>query len=55
MIKAVQMITLTPAQLMKIDSYKGSIAVGKDADIILFDKDINVSMTMIDGKVIYGK
>jgi N-acetylglucosamine-6-phosphate deacetylase len=42
MIKAVQMITLTPAQLMKIDNRKGSIAVGKDADIILFDNDINV-------------
>ena len=54
LIKAVQMITLTPAQLMKIDNRKGSIAIGKDADIILFDKDINVSMTMIDGKVIYG-
>ena len=53
MSKAVQMITLTPAQLMKIDNRKGSIAVGKDADIILFDEDINVSMTMINGKVIY--
>ena len=55
MIKAVQMITLTPAQLMKIDNRKGSIAVGKDADIILFDNDINVTMTMIGGKIIYGK
>jgi len=55
MIKVVQMITLTPAQLMKIDNRKGSIAVGKDADIILFDNDINVTMTMINGKVIYSE
>lgn len=54
LVEAVRMITLTPARIMKIDSSKGSIAVGKDADLVLFDKNINVSHTIIEGNVIYG-
>ncbi len=53
--KAVEMMTLTPARLMKIEDRKGSIEVGKDADIVIFDKDINIQMTMIGGKKIYVK
>lgn len=32
---------------------KGSLRRGKDADIIIFDKDINVNMTMVEGKIVY--
>lgn len=53
--EAVQIMTLTPARLMKIDDRKGSIAPGKDADIVLFDDGINVSLTMIGGRIVYGK
>lgn len=53
--EAVQIMTLTPARLMKIDDRKGSLTPGKDADIVLFDDDIHVSMTMIGGRVVYGK
>lgn len=53
--EAVQIMTLTPARLMHIDDRKGSIVRGKDADIVLFDEDINVSLTMIGGKVVYQK
>jgi N-acetylglucosamine-6-phosphate deacetylase len=28
---------------------------GKDADIVMFDKDINVILTMVEGKVVYSK
>lgn len=55
LVNAVKMMTLTPAQMMKIDDRKGSVAVGKDADILIFDDNINVSMTMIGGKVIYSE
>ncbi|MFN3380831.1 MAG: amidohydrolase family protein, partial [Runella zeae] len=33
---------------------KGSLAKGKDADIVIFDKDITVSMTMVEGRVVYS-
>ena len=34
---------------------KGELAVGKDADIILFDDDINIAMTIIKGKIVYQR
>ena len=49
---AVKMATLTPARIIGEDVRKGSIAVGKDADIILFDDNINVKLTMIGGKTV---
>ncbi len=50
--EVVKMLTLTPARLLKIDSAKGSIAEKKDADLIVFDKDINVSTVMVMGNII---
>ncbi len=55
LIEAVRMMTLTPARIMSVDVKKGSIAVGKDADIIIFDESINVEMTMINGEVVFTK
>ena len=53
--EAVRMMTLTPARIMKIDKHKGSIAVGKDADILIFDEDINIQSTIIRGNILYNK
>ena len=39
---AVKMATLTPATVINHQSSKGQIKVGCDADIILFDDDINI-------------
>ena len=50
---AIQMATLTPARIMKVADKKGSIEVGKDADIVIFDEDINVGKTVVKGKIIY--
>jgi len=49
--EAVKMITLSPARVMRIDQAKGSITPGKDADIIVFDEDIHVQLTMIRGEI----
>ncbi len=54
LLDAVCMITSTPARIMKIENRKGSLVKGKDADIIIFDDDINIKMTMINGKVVYA-
>src|SRR5690554_1408927 len=53
LVEAVKMLTLTPARIMKIDSNKGSVAIGKDADFVIFDENINVSHTILEGNVIY--
>ncbi|HAL81327.1 MAG TPA: N-acetylglucosamine-6-phosphate deacetylase [Mucilaginibacter sp.] len=55
LIEAVQMATATPATIMKIIDKKGSLVNGKDADIVIFDENINVEMTIIKGKIVHGK
>ncbi|TAN15591.1 MAG: N-acetylglucosamine-6-phosphate deacetylase, partial [Chitinophagaceae bacterium] len=50
---AVRMITHTPARIMGVSESKGSLAVGKDADIVIFDQDIHIKSTIIKGKVVY--
>lgn len=52
---AVRMITRTPAVILGIENKKGSLIPGKDADIIIFDDDIEVQMTIMNGKVIYTR
>jgi N-acetylglucosamine-6-phosphate deacetylase len=51
--EAIQMITSTPARILGVADKKGSILKGKDADLVLFDSDINISMTIIKGEIIY--
>jgi N-acetylglucosamine-6-phosphate deacetylase len=53
--EALKTITLNPARLLGIEEEKGSIAAGKDADIVIFDKEFDVKMTMIRGKIAYRK
>jgi len=50
---AIRMMTMTPAVIMKIADHKGSLTPGKDADIVIFDELINVSATMVKGKIVY--
>lgn len=49
--QAVKMMTYNPAKIMGVEKSKGSIAVGKDADIIVFDQEINIKMVMVGGKI----
>lgn len=46
----IRMASLSPAKAIGIDKYKGSIEIGKDADLILIDKNINILGTMVMGK-----
>jgi len=52
---AVKMASATPARIMGIDNKKGSIAIGMDADIVIFDGEINVKTTIIKGQVVYDR
>ncbi|GAA0700888.1 amidohydrolase [Paraclostridium ghonii] len=58
--KAIESITINPAKTLGIDHRVGSIEVGKDADIVIWDNNpleiqSNVLYTIIDGKVVYRK
>ncbi|NIM03807.1 N-acetylglucosamine-6-phosphate deacetylase [bacterium] len=52
-LEAVRVASLNPARLLGLDDRKGSIEKGKDADIVIFDKDFNVQYTIIGGKIFY--
>ncbi|MDN5352685.1 MAG: N-acetylglucosamine-6-phosphate deacetylase [Clostridiales bacterium] len=45
----VRLAALNPARLLGIEDSKGSIDVGKDADIIVFDEDITVRHAFVCG------
>jgi len=53
--EAVRMITATPARILGISDKKGELVVGKDADIVIFDSNIHIAMTMIKGDVVYDR
>ena len=48
---AVRMASLNPARAIGVDNKKGSIEIGKDADLIIFDDDLNILKAMVKGKV----
>jgi N-acetylglucosamine-6-phosphate deacetylase len=52
---AVKMMTATPATIMGIQEKKGSLAAGKDADLIILDENIIIHGTMVMGKWLYKK
>jgi N-acetylglucosamine-6-phosphate deacetylase len=55
LIDSVRMMTLTPARIIGVDNRKGSLSAGKDADLVIFDQDFNVCLTMIQGNIIKEK
>lgn len=53
--EAVRMASETPARIMHILDRKGTIETGKDADIIIFNENIDIQSTIVEGKVVYRK
>lgn len=52
---AVRMASLNPAKAIKIDDRKGSIEIEKDADLILFDENINIKAGIVGGNITWLK
>jgi N-acetylglucosamine-6-phosphate deacetylase len=50
--EAVTMATISPAKNLYIDDRKGSIAPGKDADIVILDDNLNVKAVIIEGEIV---
>ena len=53
--EAVKMITSTPARIIGVGHKKGALRVGMDADVVLFDEDVNVRLTMVEGRIVYNR
>jgi N-acetylglucosamine-6-phosphate deacetylase len=48
------MSSLNAARAIGVSSRKGSLEVGKDADLVLLDESFNVRLTIIDGEAIFS-
>ncbi|TKJ43382.1 hypothetical protein CEE35_08850 [Candidatus Aerophobetes bacterium Ae_b3b] len=52
---AIKMATLNPAKVIGVDEKKGSLVEGKDADLVVFDKKINILTAVVKGKVVFSR
>jgi N-acetylglucosamine-6-phosphate deacetylase len=50
--EAVRMASLVPARIIGMEKTKGSIAVGKDADLAVFDEEVAVKAVFLKGKAV---
>ena len=58
--QALALVTINPAKQLRIDDRVGSIEVGKDADLVIYDGHplssyAVVQMTLVDGKVYFDR
>ncbi|MEH7356083.1 N-acetylglucosamine-6-phosphate deacetylase [Neobacillus drentensis] len=53
--EAVEMASVNPAKQLNVFDRKGSISVGKDADIVILDENMEVFMTFCRGTLSYKK
>ena len=49
--EAVKMVTSNPAKRVGIDRQKGSLEIGKDADLLILDKELNIETVIAKGQV----
>ena len=52
--QAVNMASLSPARSIGVDDAKGSLAPGKDADVVIADGDFHVRATFVGGEEVYS-
>ena len=52
--EAIHFASLNPAKSIGVDAYKGSLEVGKDADIIILDKDFICLLGISEGREIWN-
>jgi N-acetylglucosamine-6-phosphate deacetylase len=55
LLETIQMMCYSPARIMGVEAQKGSLAVGKDADIVIFNKGIEIQETFVMGRSVYQK
>ena len=50
---ALVMASANPAEVVGESRYRGTLEVGKKSDIVVMDSDLNVTATIVDGRVVY--
>jgi N-acetylglucosamine-6-phosphate deacetylase len=52
---AVQMATAVPAKLLGLSRTRGALEIGKHADLVAFDRQFRVRLTLVAGRVVYER
>lgn len=52
--EAVNLATINPAKVIHVDDLKGSLKVNKDSDIIIFNDNLDILTTIVNGNIIYN-
>jgi N-acetylglucosamine-6-phosphate deacetylase len=52
---AVQMASINPARVIKEVGNIGSLEPGKWANLVVMDKQVNIQLTMVKGRIVYNK
>lgn len=55
MLEAIKTATLVPARLLGISRERGMVAPGLAADLVVFDAEFNVLLTIVEGKIVHNK
>jgi len=53
--RAIQMASFNPARSIGVENRKGSLEPGKDADIVILNKNLETELTIVAGKVVYKR
>ena len=54
LVHAVRMASANPAKHLGVFDKKGSIEPGKDADLIVFDENVNIKTVFVGGKKLFN-
>jgi N-acetylglucosamine-6-phosphate deacetylase len=50
-----RMSSLNAARAIGVSAQKGSLEVGKDADLVLLDESFNIQMTVVQGEIVFPR
>lgn len=53
LVDAVETASLNPARVLGLSGSLGGLEVGKEANLIVIDENVNVIMTIVGGKIVY--
>ncbi|MGE4413565.1 MAG: amidohydrolase family protein, partial [Candidatus Caldatribacteriota bacterium] len=51
--QTIQLVTYNTAKIQHLEDEIGILAGNKKADLIVFDSDINIKMTIVNGRILY--
>ena len=54
LIEAIKMATWTPARILGISHERGLLAPGMKADLVVFDDNFGIHMTIVEGKIVFA-